>query len=134
MNSRRSLLFILGFVVLLLSACAGSPPTEKKEVRIGTEQDTRRATTSLLAKVDTQEKAQHWEQAAALLERALRIAPRDAYLWHRLASVRLKQGQYRLAESLAQKSNALARDNAELQQENTRLINEARSFTREAPL
>jgi Tfp pilus assembly protein PilF len=134
MNNRRALLLTLGFIILLLSACAGSPTTEKNELRIRTEQDAHRATTSLLAKADTQEKAKHWEQAAALLERALRIDPRNAHLWHRLATVRFQQGQYRLAESLAQKSNALAPDDVELQQENLRLMDEARSFTREAPL
>lgn len=134
MKNNRALVSTLGFIILLLSACAGSPTTEKKDLKLGTEQDTRRATTSLLAKADTQEKAKHWEQAAALLERALRIDPRNANLWHRLASVRLQQGQYRLAESLAQKSNALAPDDVELQQKNLRLMDEARSFTREAPL
>ena len=134
MKSRRTLISILGFIILLLSACAGSPTTEKKELMIRSEQDAHRATSSLLAKADTQEKAKHWEQAAALLERALRIDPRNAHLWHRLANIRFQQGQYQLAESLAQKSNALAPDDTELQQENLRLMDEARSFTREAPL
>lgn len=50
------------------------------------------------------------EQAAALLERALRIAPRNPVLWHNLAGVRLQQQNWERAISLAAKSNTLAVD------------------------
>ena len=118
---------------LLLSACASTIQTENKipMMDISSEQDTSRATSSLLAKVDIQEAAQNWERAAALLERALRIEPRNANLWHRLAQIRLQQGQHLLAENLAQKSSALARDNAQLQEKNTRLIKQARALAKE---
>ncbi len=62
---------------------------------------------------------------------ALRIKPRDAFLWHRLAQIRLQQGQYGLAESLAQKSSALARDDTQLQMKNTRLLKQARALAKE---
>jgi len=55
--------------------------------------------------------------AAATLERALRIEPRNPRLWHELARVRLKQGQYAQAESVAARSNSW----------NWRLIAEART-------
>ena len=116
---------------LLLSACTSSPQRYDPYMDISSEQDTSRATSSLLAKVDVQESAQNWEQAAALLERALRIQPRDAQLWHRLAQVRLQQGQYQLAASLAQKSSALARDDVQLQEKNIRLLKQARALARE---
>lgn len=48
------------------------------------------------------------ERAAALLERALRIAPRDAWVWHRLAVLRLQQRAWRSAEDFALRSNALS--------------------------
>jgi predicted Zn-dependent protease len=48
------------------------------------------------------------EQAAALLERALRIAPRDPVLWHNLAGVRLQQESWAKSASLAAKSNTLS--------------------------
>ncbi|AUI70214.2 tetratricopeptide repeat protein [Beggiatoa leptomitoformis] len=51
------------------------------------------------------------EQAAALLERALRIDPRNPILWHNLAGVRLQQEDWSRAASLAAKSNALAVEN-----------------------
>lgn len=54
---------------------------------------------------------QNWDRAAASLERALRIEPRNASIWHDLAQVRLQQRDYQQAENLAQKSNSLAGDN-----------------------
>ena len=40
------------------------------------------------------------------LERALRIEPRNPSLWHELAGVRLLEGHYEQADSLAQRSNS----------------------------
>ena len=52
-------------------------------------------------------KNEQFEQAAASLERALRIEPRHPRLWYNLAGVRLEQGDWKRAANLAQKSNAL---------------------------
>src|SRR5438093_9007148 len=65
--------------------------------------------------------------AAATLERALRIEPRNPRLWHELARVRLKQGQYAQAESVAARSNSGAGSDNALRAENWRLIAEART-------
>ncbi len=64
--------------------------------------------------------------AAATLERALRIEPRNPRLWQELARVRLKQGQYAQAESVAARSNSWAGSDNALRAENWRLIAEAR--------
>ncbi|MCK5719211.1 MAG: hypothetical protein KAH84_04585 [Thiomargarita sp.] len=48
-----------------------------------------------------------FEQAAASLERALRIEPRHPILWHNLAGIRLSQEDWKRAANLAQKSNSL---------------------------
>jgi Tfp pilus assembly protein PilF len=64
--------------------------------------------------------------AAASLERALRIEPRNPRLWHELARVRLKQGQYAQAENVAARSNSWAGDDKGLRAENWRLIAETR--------
>ncbi len=64
--------------------------------------------------------------AAASLERALRIEPRNPRLWQQLARVRLQQRQYAQAESLAARSNAWAGSDSELRAENARIIAEAR--------
>ena len=64
--------------------------------------------------------------AAASLERALRIEPRNPQLWHELAQVRLKQGEYAQVESLAARSNAWAGSDTTLREDNQRLIEQAR--------
>src|SRR5258705_1725835 len=60
--------------------------------------------------------------AAASLERALRIEPRNPRLWQELARVRLKQGDYAQAESTAARSNSWAGSDNALRAENLRLI------------
>jgi len=64
--------------------------------------------------------------AAATMERALRIEPRNAHLWNQLAGVRLAQRQYSQAEDLASKSNALAAADRDLRRDNWLLIAKAR--------
>jgi len=64
--------------------------------------------------------------AAAALERALRIEPRNPRLWHELARVRLMQGDYGQAESVAARSNSWAGRDEGLRAENWRLIARAR--------
>ena len=64
--------------------------------------------------------------AAAQLERALRIEPRNSRLWQELARVRFKQGDYMQVEGLAARSNTWARDDPMLRAENWRLIAQAR--------
>ncbi|WP_018861433.1 tetratricopeptide repeat protein [Thioalkalivibrio sp. ALJ3] len=67
------------------------------------------------------------ERAAQQLERALRIAPRDASLWHQMARIRLEQGNYPQADRLAGRSLQLdgERDRT-LALENWRVIRAAR--------
>jgi tetratricopeptide (TPR) repeat protein len=73
--------------------------------------DSSSAVKSLLLDALSKYKEKEYEQAAALLERALRIMPRHPILWYNLAGVRLTQGQMKRAANLAQKSNALAGTN-----------------------
>jgi len=64
--------------------------------------------------------------AAASLERALRIEPRNPRLWQELARVRLQQGDFVQAESVATRSNSWAGSDNALRAENWRLIAQAR--------
>jgi len=64
--------------------------------------------------------------AAASLERALRIEPRNPHLWQELARVRMKQGDYAQVESVAARSNSWAGGDNRLRAENWRLIAQAR--------
>lgn len=62
------------------------------------------------------------DRAAASLERALSIEPRNAWLWHRLANTRLRQGDLDQAAALAAKSNSFASPDRKLQAANWRII------------
>ncbi len=73
------------------------------------------------------------ERAATRIERALRIQPQNAELWHTLAKVRLEQHQPRLAEELAKKSISLAGGERELRRRNWQLIAEARRLNGDLP-
>ncbi len=64
--------------------------------------------------------------AVASMERALRIEPRNAYLWNRLAHLRMKQGQGSRAAEFAAKSKSLAGADNRLKADNWRLIAKVR--------
>lgn len=65
-------------------------------------------------------------RAAAIIERGLRIAPKDAHLWLRLARIRLQQGLPQQAELLAKKSIRFAAGASGLLADNWLVIAEAR--------
>jgi hypothetical protein len=77
---------------------------------------------ALLNQARLQKESGRPERAAAVLERALRLDPKNARLWHELAQVRLEQGKLDLAERLAVKSNALAKGDTDLMDDNRILI------------
>jgi len=64
--------------------------------------------------------------SVASVERALRIEPRNAYLWNRLAHLRLDQGQGSRAAELAAKSRSFAGADNSLKADNWRLISKVR--------
>ena len=68
------------------------------------------------------------EAAAGSLERALRLEPKNPWLWHRLAELKLGQGDWRQAVALAQKSNSLSADHPELRRANADLIKRAEKY------
>jgi len=127
----------LAFAVLLAS-CATVPPapvTEPATVFVpapgaapppvaGTQNV---AVAGLMETARADSGAGRYANAAATLERALRIEPRNARLWHELARVRLTQGEYEQAESIAARSNAWAGSDGALRADNWRLIAEARA-------
>lgn len=84
------------------------------------------AVVALLDNADRQAGSGKLDGAAAALERALRIEPRNAVLWQRLADIRLRQNQPGQAESLALKSNTLAVGDTATQAANWRIIAKAR--------
>jgi len=84
------------------------------------------AVMALLQEAEASSASGSLDEAAATLERAIRIQPRNPQLWHKLAEVRLKQHQPGLAEDLAKKSNVLSQDNKALARQNWLLIADAR--------
>ncbi len=105
--------------VLLLSACATTPFEE-------TPVSGNPAVIALANTARGDTAAYQYAKAAASLERALRIEPRNARLWHELAQVRMQQEEYRQAESLAQRSNRFAGSDKKLRSANWKLIAESR--------
>jgi len=85
-----------------------------------------RAVIALLDQAQTDNGAGHREAADASLERALNIEPRNPWLWHQLAQLRLAQGQYAQAITLAGKSNSFAASRNDVQAANWQVIGQAR--------
>lgn len=85
-----------------------------------------RAVIALLDRAQTDNESGQREAAGASLERALRIEPRNPWLWLELAQVRLVQGQYAQAITLARKSNSFAGRQPRVQAENWQVIGQAR--------
>jgi predicted Zn-dependent protease len=85
-----------------------------------------KAVIALLDQAQTDNGAGHREAADSSLERALRIEPRNPWLWHQLAQLRLAQGQYAQAITLARKSNSFAGSQSGVQAANWQVIGQAR--------
>jgi len=77
----------------------------------GTAQKTKEVTRVLLARADA---AGNTDDAIALLERAIRIEPRNPKLWISLSAAHLKRGHTKAAEQHAQKAIALSAHDAAL--------------------
>jgi tetratricopeptide (TPR) repeat protein len=68
------------------------------------------------------------DRAESLLERALRIEPRNAVLWHYMAKMKLHQGRYSKAIGMAAKSNSMVRGDKALMADNWRIIAHAENW------
>jgi len=88
------------------------------------------ATGSLVALADRQAAAGDYASAAAQLERALRIRPQDPLLWQKLAWLRLQNGDFDQAATLASRSDSLAGNNATVREQNRRIVELARARQR----
>lgn len=136
----RTLTSLLIFVVLLTAACAtqapapsptsserqpapsSPPPVSSSEPR-KTESV---AVASILQSARAEAASGRLANAAASIERALRIEPRNPRLWNELARVRLQQRDYAQAESTAARSNSFAGSDADLRASNADIIAQAR--------
>jgi cytochrome c-type biogenesis protein CcmH/NrfG len=120
--------------LVVLGGCASVPgpeqPAPVEEPAATTAKPENIAVAGLMDTARADVAANRLGSAAATLERALRIEPRNARLWHELARVRLRQGDYAQAESTAARSNAWAGADGELRAANQRIIEEARAARR----
>ena len=130
---------LLFLVAALLAGCATAPPQAPSPLPPAPVESAAPAPSAaaaapaanpaierLMASARADEAASRLGSAEATLERALRIAPRDARLWQQLARIRLQQGEYQQAESLAARSNTWAGADNVLRAENWSLIAQAR--------
>lgn len=72
------------------------------------------ASQALLTQSRGHQAAGRYEAAAASIERALRIEPRQPVLWLELGNIRLKEGDFAQAESMGRKALSLATGDAAL--------------------
>jgi hypothetical protein len=84
------------------------------------------AVVALVSAADQNSQSGSLDSAVAAIERAIRIEPRNAALFYKLAELRLKQSKPRLAEDLAKKSALLASGNARLKRQSWLLIGNAK--------
>jgi Tfp pilus assembly protein PilF len=125
-------------IVLALAACAApqpapvetSPPPPVEQPAPSSTARESVAVAGLMDSARSDAGAGRLAEAAATLERALRIEPRNPRLWQELAHVRLQQGDFPQAESLAQRSNSWAGSDTALRAENARIIEQARAQRR----
>ncbi len=107
--------------VAALAACVAGPRGQAVPVSDNS------AVVALVAQAHTDLDAGRRDNAAAAVERALRIEPRNPLLWQELAKVRLAEGRHAQAEQLAAKSSSLAAGDRRLKAANLRLIAAARA-------
>lgn len=125
--------FSLLLTLLLLTSCALPPqqglelPGEDPDKTVLPDRQTSSAVISLLDKARDATRAGDYQRAEVLLERTVRIEPRNASLWHYMAKLRLHQGRYQEAIGLASKSNNLAKNNNILLADNWRIMAHAKS-------
>ncbi|MBD3609732.1 MAG: tetratricopeptide repeat protein [Gammaproteobacteria bacterium] len=138
---------VLTFVAVFIAGCSHTPdikqsapgqrdvpemvpevipaPLERRPM-IRTPSRSNSAVSAIMIDAKAAIKRGRYAQAAAYLERAVRLEPGNALIWHYLAIVKFNQGNYSQAASLASKSNILARGQRTLRDANKQLIARAR--------
>jgi len=129
----KNMLYVLS--ILLMSGCTTQRGTHSTGVVLPGEdpktivlpsKNTSRAVISLVEKAREATQQGDYPRAEVLLERTVRIEPRNASLWHYLAKLGLHQARYKEAIGFAKKSSHLARSNPKLKADNWRIIAHAR--------
>ncbi len=106
------------------SSRSSNSPEVQQRARSGQ----RSAVRALMRSSRRQVNAGNLSKGASILERALKISPRNAIIYSNLAEIHFKQNQLGDAESLALKSNSFARNDHDLLLRNWKIIAESRSL------
>lgn len=131
-------IIVIGVATVVLTACSitPKPPADVTDSIIPADEQIRPdASTSaaikrLIENARQASKQGQMSRAESFLERAIRIEPKNPFLWHYLAKLHLYQGHYQRAEGLASKSSSLMQksDKNRLLADNWRVIAHARQF------
>lgn len=103
---------------------SGRDGTTRNQPR-GSSRGTSSAVKALLLRAKVDIVAARYGAAASRLERALRIEPRNAEVWHQLARINYKQGKHASSVTMAQKSNSYTLEDSPLEKANWSLIKQA---------
>lgn len=113
--------FLLGFFLACYAAASITALAAERKATA----HSNNASTALIESASQQYANGQLDQAAATLERALHIQPNNPATLHYLGVLRLQQGQYQQAETLAVRSNMRVGQNVALRSRNLQLIEAA---------
>ena len=102
-----------------------SRQTVKSEAVVTRGEPTSPAVTSLLLRAKVDIAAANYDSGISKLERAIRIEPQNAEVWHQLAKANYKQGKYSSSISMATKANRYTAVDSEQEKSNWALIKKA---------
>ena len=112
-------------IALLIAGCATDPAEPPRAGDWPWDSKTK-AVSTLMASAQSDASAGRLASAAASMERAIRLEPRNPRLWNELAKLRLMQKEFSQAEHVALRSNSLARGDSTLRTANWNIIAQAR--------
>jgi len=118
---------MLAIVVSNLLLCCAQPKLDTAEVTnsvlpVVDSRDLPEVIQLLIQQSDQQYLNQNLAGSLATLERAVRINPRHAEVWSRMAQIYLKQGNVEQAIQHAKRSNSVLKNNASLKAFNENII------------
>ncbi len=108
--------------LITTAAVTHSPAVKKKQT---SPPPSRQAVLDLLEQSKQAIQEYEYDNAEALLKRALRIEPGNAWLWHNMAVLKFYQQDYHQAIQQALKSNNLGKNSPQLRNNNSKIIKQS---------